>query len=355
MDHQPGSCPRMWNRDLAAVLNFKHIVDGLHETGEAPRRFVRVKILLNESSLVVAAAGAVVARGQLQQQLPSLVSGQTYAADEVRHVHALVRRYMRYATAATSFVELSTGWAGCGLACQGPDVRNAILNMTWHVDAPLSDGLVAVHHESKEIVVAWAGTHRYRALLLDMAVFPQPYIPGTGINVHGGFLASVRGAVARVGQHLERLMGDYPEYAVVFTGHSKGGAEAALSALDLVRSIAGLRGRIRVWTFGGPRAGDAQFAALYNQHLGNATYRVVSFADPVVAMPPRLLVDFCHHNLELWLMNAEGDIYVGRSYAGCSEDPRASSSVDFYERSIQWHKNYLGLPPADHAQAAFSW
>ncbi|KAJ1734861.1 hypothetical protein LPJ61_000840 [Coemansia biformis] len=32
-----------WNRDLAAVLNFKHIVDGLRETGEAPERFLRAK------------------------------------------------------------------------------------------------------------------------------------------------------------------------------------------------------------------------------------------------------------------------------------------------------------------------
>ncbi|KAJ1730813.1 hypothetical protein LPJ61_002830, partial [Coemansia biformis] len=26
-----GSCSRLWNRNLAAVLNFKHIVDGLNE------------------------------------------------------------------------------------------------------------------------------------------------------------------------------------------------------------------------------------------------------------------------------------------------------------------------------------
>ncbi|KAJ2772244.1 hypothetical protein IWQ57_001848 [Coemansia nantahalensis] len=262
---------------------------------------------------------------------------------------------MRYATAATTFVELSRGWAGCGEACRDAEVRGAILNQTWHMDAPLSDGFVAVHHGSREIVVAWAGTHRYRALLLDMTVFPLPYIPGVSMSVHGGFLGSVRGAVGEVGRHLGQLMADYPDYAVVFTGHSKGGAEAALGALDLVRSIDGLRQRIRVWTFGEPRVGDAQFAAFYNHRLGNVTYRVASLADPVVAMPPRFLVDFCHHGLELWLMNEEGDIYVGQQYAGCSEDPRASSSVDFYSRSIRWHQNYLGLPPADHAQAAFSW
>ncbi|PIA19351.1 alpha/beta-hydrolase, partial [Coemansia reversa NRRL 1564] len=161
-------------------------------------------------------------------------------------------------------------------------------------------GFVSVHHGHKEIVVAWAGTHRYRALFTDMAVLPVAYITGTSINVHSGFLDSVRGVIDRLGRHLEQLMSDYPEYVVIFTGHSKGGAEAVLSALDLVRSIEGLHQRIRVWTFGQPRVGDAQFASFYNQQLGAVTYRVTSFGDPVVAMPPRFLFDYCHHNLEIW-------------------------------------------------------
>ncbi|KAJ2809011.1 hypothetical protein H4R20_000434 [Coemansia guatemalensis] len=284
-----------------------------------------------------------------------LVPGHHYSASEVGHVHKLIRRYMRYSTAASSFVELSAGWASCGLACSSPDVQGVMLNMTWSVDFPLSDGLVSVHHDHKEIVVAWAGTHRYRALITDMAVFPVPYITGASINVHSGFLDSVRGVIDRLAQHLEQLMSDYPDYMVIFTGHSKGGAEAVLSALDLVRSIEGLRQRIRVWTFGQPRVGDVQFASLYNQQLGAVTYRVTSFGDPVVAMPPSFLFGYCHHNLEIWLMNNEGDIYVGQNRTGCSEDPRASSSVDFYDRSIMWHKNYLGLPPPDHAAAVFSW
>ncbi|KAJ2819925.1 hypothetical protein IWW50_005271 [Coemansia erecta] len=284
-----------------------------------------------------------------------LVPGQYYSASESRLAHEMIQRYMRHSTAATSFVDMSVGWAACGEACASPDVHDVLLNLTWHVDLPLSDGYIAVHHRTQEIVVAWAGTHRYRALITDMAVFPLPYIPGASTNVHGGFLDSVHGVIGAVRLHLEQLMSDYPSYMVVITGHSKGGAEAALCALDLVRSVDGLRDRVRVWTFGQPRVGDAQFAALYNRQLGAVTYRVTSFADPVVAMPPRFLFDYCHHNTEIWLMNAEGDIYVARNDTGCNEDPRASSSVDFYDRSIRWHKNYLGLPPLDHATALFSW
>ncbi|KAJ1999854.1 hypothetical protein GGI04_000114 [Coemansia thaxteri] len=283
-----------------------------------------------------------------------LVPGRRYQAHEVGPVHELVRKYMRYSTAASSFVELDKGWASCGLACNSPDVRDVMLNLTWHVDAPLSDGLIGIHKRDKEIVVAWAGTHRYRALITDVSVFTMPYAANEG-SVHGGFLDSVRGVVGVVEQHLRRLMADYPDYMVVFTGHSKGGAEAALGALDLARRVDGLRQRMRVWTFGEPRLGDTQFASVYNKVLGPVTYRVTSAADPVVAMPPRFLLDYCHHNLEIWLSSADGNMYVARNYTKCDEDPLASSSVDFYDRSIIWHKNYLGLPPPDHADAEFSW
>ncbi|KAJ2525737.1 hypothetical protein EV175_007721 [Coemansia sp. RSA 1933] len=32
---------RLWNRDLAAVLNFRHILNGLRENGARPARFMR--------------------------------------------------------------------------------------------------------------------------------------------------------------------------------------------------------------------------------------------------------------------------------------------------------------------------
>lgn len=293
-----------------------------------------------------------------------LVPGKRYAASNVKSVHNLIRKYMRYSTAASSFVELANGWRSCGLACNSPDVRNAMLNYTWHTEVPLSDGFVGVHHEDKEIVVGWAGTHRYRALLTDMTVMTLPYLNyqqngmEIGGNVHGGFLVSVRGVIDSVADKLTRLARDFPSYMVVFTGHSKGGAEAALSALDLIRRIEGLKGRLRVWSFGAPRLGDTMFASFYNRVLGPVTYRVTSMADPVVEMPPQFLFDYCHHSTEIWLSNANGDIYVGQNNqttSGCQEDPLASKSVDFYDRSVMWHKNYLGLPPPDHRDALFSW
>ncbi|PIA13975.1 hypothetical protein COEREDRAFT_47787, partial [Coemansia reversa NRRL 1564] len=35
------SCPRIINHDLAACINFRHIVDGLREHGSVPEHFMR--------------------------------------------------------------------------------------------------------------------------------------------------------------------------------------------------------------------------------------------------------------------------------------------------------------------------
>ncbi|PIA16307.1 hypothetical protein COEREDRAFT_42824, partial [Coemansia reversa NRRL 1564] len=41
------SCPRIINRDLAACLNFRHIVDGLREHGSVPECFMRPRHIGN--------------------------------------------------------------------------------------------------------------------------------------------------------------------------------------------------------------------------------------------------------------------------------------------------------------------
>ncbi|KAJ1643834.1 hypothetical protein LPJ64_004425 [Coemansia asiatica] len=40
---EPNVCWQLYNRDLAAILNFKHIVDGLHANGKIPEWFQHSK------------------------------------------------------------------------------------------------------------------------------------------------------------------------------------------------------------------------------------------------------------------------------------------------------------------------
>jgi hypothetical protein len=78
---------------------------------------------------------------------------------------------------------------------------------------------------------------------------------------------------------------------VYLTGHSLGGALAALTAYQImIESVAPVEA---VYTFGMPRPGSRAFAADYNQRLGQRTYRLVHGEDLVPTVAPSVL-DFHH-------------------------------------------------------------
>jgi triacylglycerol lipase len=72
---------------------------------------------------------------------------------------------------------------------------------------------------------------------------------------------------------------------VIVTGHSLGGALAALTA-NWLEADAAAGGVQCVYTFGMPRAGDAAFAAAYDAALGDRTYRLVYQNDVVPTVAP---------------------------------------------------------------------
>jgi hypothetical protein len=74
---------------------------------------------------------------------------------------------------------------------------------------------------------------------------------------------------------------------IIVTGHSLGGPLAALTAQQI--EVETGRGVHAVYTFGMPRPGDAAFAAIYNQRIGQRTYRLVHGADLVPTVGPSFL------------------------------------------------------------------
>ena len=93
-----------------------------------------------------------------------------------------------------------------------------------------------------------------------------------GGTVHAGFQRALDGVWPDVEKALEEL-----EMPVFYAGHSLGGALATLAA--------SLRPPLAVYTFGGPRVGDAEFA----EALADvAVYRVVNRRDTVPDTPPNV-------------------------------------------------------------------
>jgi triacylglycerol lipase len=97
--------------------------------------------------------------------------------------------------------------------------------------------------------------------------------------VHQGF----RNALEEVWKDVQRIVADYrakrPAAEIVFTGHSLGGALAALAFSRFADPNSSL------FTFGCPRVGDAPFRDRVLSNPGKGIYRIVNFDDAVTHVP----------------------------------------------------------------------
>ncbi|MGG1553940.1 lipase family protein [Paenibacillus ferrarius] len=106
-----------------------------------------------------------------------------------------------------------------------------------------------------------------------------PYAKGGGL-VHQGFLDIYESARKQILTVMRKLSAQKQVY---LTGHSLGGALAALCAADLATNT-----KFRspaVYTFGSPRVGNPAFAKHFNLTTG-PHYRVYNRNDMVPALPP---------------------------------------------------------------------
>lgn len=110
-------------------------------------------------------------------------------------------------------------------------------------------------------------------------------------GVHDGFGAGVDAVWNAISAAL-RAGGPAPADKVFITGHSLGGALAAVAALRLVKDrVVDLDRVLGAYTFGMPRTGSDVFArdyrAVADSRLANRTYRMIDGDDIVPQVPPR--------------------------------------------------------------------
>ncbi len=113
----------------------------------------------------------------------------------------------------------------------------------------------------------------------------------TDFDAHLDDSGAARGyetAAATVWPKLKSLLAKLPAAGgkIVITGHSLGGALAALTAHAAETDGGGVQA---VYTFGMPRPGNPEFAAAYNTLLGRRTYRLVHGEDIVPTVAPSSL------------------------------------------------------------------
>lgn len=171
------------------------------------------------------------------------------------------------------------------------------------------------------VILAYRGTEPLDPIdwLTDIDLDPEiysfaPHGLTESYRVHSGFYRSAMASSDRVISTLHRalrgesiledegrLKGLEPLKALYLTGHSLGGAVAAMMAIILLTDpeYKNLARRLKaVYTFGQPMLAEPKFAKKCEELLGDRMIRYIHRDDPVPHVPPRATGHFQHFGRE---------------------------------------------------------
>ncbi|MFL1526576.1 lipase family protein [Pseudomonas sp. O230] len=144
--------------------------------------------------------------------------------------------------------------------------------------ADATDTQAFITHNDELILIAVRGTYELLADGLRDADALQVPFEDTDSKVHRGFYESAQTAYEFVVNYLEKF---YAGQKLMICGHSLGGA-VALILSEMLRRRPGFDYTLQLYTYGAPRAGDANFVAGAKDLVH---HRIVNHNDPVPSVP----------------------------------------------------------------------
>ncbi|KAI8058758.1 Alpha/Beta hydrolase protein [Thamnidium elegans] len=160
-------------------------------------------------------------------------------------------------------------------------------------------GLVVRSDAQKIIHLVFRGTNSIRQSITDLVFLQKDYPPVTGAKVHSGFYDSYNENLNQYFSLVQEQLTENPDYNIVISGHSLGGAQALLAGLNLYqRDERVTADNLKIYTVGCPRVGNPEFAHYVNS-TGIPFFRSVGRRDIVPHLPPQAL-GYLHAGVESW-------------------------------------------------------
>lgn len=206
---------------------------------------------------------------------------------------------------------------------------------------------VFVFYNQFDLVISCRGTEpsALNDILADLEIIKSTWssTKNTGF-VHRGFKEEVDKVYADI---LQYVLQNGTNKKIWVTGHSLGAAMATQIAAKLIEDDCQIQ---CVYTFGSPRAGDADFASWCDKHLTHK--RFINNNDIVPCIPTVLRWRHsgqCNYIKSSGAVITLGDIslarFLDKSFAlvigliNIRLDAVADHSMDDYVRQLGWHKN----------------
>lgn len=164
-------------------------------------------------------------------------------------------------------------------------------------DGLVSDiqGFLAIDPVANQIVLSLRGSSSIQNFVTDVLFTQLPCDLTAGCLAHAGFYTAWNEISVPILTAVGSAAALHPNYDIVVTGHSLGGAVATLAAAYL---RAGGHSA-DLYTYGSPRVGNLAFASYVTNQAG-AEYRVTHADDPVPRLPP-ILFGYRHTSPEYWI------------------------------------------------------
>ncbi|KAJ2802490.1 hypothetical protein H4S07_004682 [Coemansia furcata] len=172
----------------------------------------------------------------------------------------------------------------------------------------------------------------------DFKVVPTPWLAHIdGSAVHSGFLYAYNAGASKIKTVVADLVRKYPDYKIVLTGHSLGGAQAVLAAVDFVAEHPEWTDKLELYTYGQPRVGNAAFANWLSKQAF-PIFRTVYRGD-MVAQVPLIEMGFQHQAQEVWYSSSAQTKFCGTD----AENSTCQNSLSPLQWSTLQHLQYPGL------------
>ncbi|GAA5805360.1 hypothetical protein HPULCUR_010876 [Helicostylum pulchrum] len=200
-----------------------------------------------------------------------------------------------------------------------------------------TNGFVLRSDTQKTIYLVFRGTNSIRSAITDLVFTQMNYPPVSGAKIHTGFYASFKEVVSSYFPVVQEQLTAYPNYKVVISGHSLGGAQALLAGMDLYQRDKRFTSKnLSIYTVGCPRVGNPSFA-YYVDSTGIPFSRSVNDRDIVPHLPPQAF-GFLHPGVESWIRSSSN---VRICTSNIETDSCSNSIVPF--TSFFDHLSYFGI------------
>lgn len=202
------------------------------------------------------------------------------------------------------------------------------------------NAVMTLHHSANQCDLSAlpSGLSQSSPASQDNVLYNRLFCKRNAPKVHSGFYAAYESIQERVLGHIKQLNQQYPRHVLV-TGHSLGGALAALCSFDLVVQLRITN--VTCTTFGCPRVGNHAFAKRFKRVVP-ATFAFINASDLVTKLPPKTPKAQSYTGVgTVVLLNAFGNLMIDPNvlelrelHAGYS--PKAHTLTSYQVALLLW-------------------